>query len=171
MKRDWHQVYVGKAGCLRSIQDLGQVSAEGRKRLSYDESVTSSGILAESAIAAVKKLDACCRDIKAPFVHRFPQSCCELISVHLGLILKKASALLFSIFTLKLNLFWRCLRVRLKRNSQLVAAIGKLQRSIGKLGKGQLWAACIHQASPNARIGVPYCCRAAWNSNLPDAKP
>lgn len=43
------------------------------------------------AIAADKKLAACCKDIDSPFVHSYPKSCCELISVHLGLVLENAN--------------------------------------------------------------------------------
>ena len=43
------------------------------------------------AITADKKLAACRRDIGGPFVHSYPRSCCELISVHLGLILESAN--------------------------------------------------------------------------------
>lgn len=53
--------------------------------------MTSMGILEKSAIAAVKKLEARSGNIEAPFIHSFPKSCCELISVHLGLMLKKAN--------------------------------------------------------------------------------
>lgn len=53
--------------------------------------MTSFGFYEESAIAAVKGLEACCGKIEAPFIHGFPQSCCELISVHLGLMLEKAN--------------------------------------------------------------------------------
>lgn len=53
--------------------------------------MTSIVIFAESAITAVKNIEACCRYIKSPFAHSFPENCCELISVHLGLLLSKAN--------------------------------------------------------------------------------
>jgi hypothetical protein len=48
-------------------------------------------VFEDSAIAAVKRLEASCGNINAPFIHCFPKSCCELISVHLGLTLKKTN--------------------------------------------------------------------------------
>lgn len=50
-----------------------------------------TGAFEDDAAAAVERLEACCGNISAPFIYKFPESCCELISVHLGLTLKKAN--------------------------------------------------------------------------------
>ena len=47
------------------------------------------GSFEDYAAAAVERLEACCGSIRAPFIHSFPQNCCELISVHLGITLEK----------------------------------------------------------------------------------
>jgi hypothetical protein len=52
--------------------------------------VTSIDSFYEIAIAADKELATCSKDLTSSFFHRYPTDCCDLISVHLGLVLEEA---------------------------------------------------------------------------------
>lgn len=52
--------------------------------------MTSIDSFIEFAITADKKLASCCKDLDGSFIHSYPEACCELVSVHLGLALENA---------------------------------------------------------------------------------
>lgn len=52
--------------------------------------MNSIAFFSDAAIAVDKKFIECRGSLNSPFVHSYPCNCCELISVHLGLILQES---------------------------------------------------------------------------------
>ena len=53
--------------------------------------MTSIDSFSGFATAADKRLASCRKDLESPFVHSYPRGSCELISVHLSLVLENAN--------------------------------------------------------------------------------
>ena len=54
--------------------------------------MTSIYAFTQFAISVGQKLTSCRNNLDAPFVRSYPENCCELVSIHLGLTLQAANS-------------------------------------------------------------------------------